>query len=658
MHIKTQTQKLFYILLAITAWLFTHAYNGIRHDGILYMGQALLELHPNLRLDLFFVFGSQNNYTVFSPIYAFFIKLLGINDAVILLLLIAQGALFISIFLLIKKLTNFNFAVLGIMCLAIANPFYGGYGVFSYGEAFLTARSFAEPLSLFALYFATQNKWFLAFGLAILAGFLHPLVALPVLFVLWLLFCQKHKLGYALLAVGVGLTIIFAFLGVHPFNKLFLTYDSAWWHLVEAHNPFCVLSKWRNGNWFRLAVNFFIAIVGIFYIENKKLKNLFIGIVITNIVFFALSQTGDVLKNVLIVSLQLWRANWILQLINMAFLPYLAYKMWTKGTAGKILTIFIISVLLNQTENDYTTFFEAFLIAATILIFDKARLNFVENIKRLFERNNIAWLITFAILLFCERFIWLYEISFSPINFQFGAHVIMRVAYFGIAMALFYTFAKGVKIDKKLLYGLCVGFVIALIMSFVGIKFQSFGYFLKFNANPYTLNRAFVLLMISFLLVLLLRVKFVGYILIVCFFVLSILLWDQRDKWDLYMEVHNVNNPFYKYIPKDSSVYFDGQLKPVWLLFERPCYYSRQQCSGDLFNRKSAFLIEKRLILEKKNKKDIANLCFTGRDLGFIVSQSKLLYKPTATWHTGVKGGFDNLYLYDCKTLRQDKRAH
>jgi hypothetical protein len=656
--IKLKLEQFFYLLIAILAFILTHAYNGIRHDSILYMGQALLELHSNLRLDPFFVFGSQNNYTIFSPIYAFFIKFFALNFASIFLLLIAQSAFFTSVFLLIKKFTNFNFAVFGIIVLSIANPFYGGYGIISYGEPFLTARSFAEPLSLFALYFAFDNKWFLAFALAFLAGLIHPLMALPAVFILWLLFSKQYKSGYIVLVLGVIFILIGAYLDINPFNKLFLTYDSAWWHLVNIHNPFCILSKWRNSNWFRLIVNFFIAVACIFYIENKKLKDLFISIVIACIIFFALAQIGDMIKNVFFVSLQLWRVNWILQLIDMALLPYLTYKMWTKNYVGKILAIIFISILLNQIENDYTTFFEAFLLAITILIFYKTNLNFDENIKRLFERKNFAWFFTLTILVLCERFIWLYEISFYPIDFQFNLLVMERCAYFAVTMGLFYAFAKGISIDEKLLYVLCASFVGALIVSFIGINFKNFNYFIKFNANPYMLNRAFVLFLIIILFILILRTKFLGYVLVISLFVLSILLWDQRNKWDLYIETHTINNPFYSYIPKDSSVYFNGQLKYVWILFNRPCYFSRQQCSGDLFNKKSAFLIEKRLNLVKNNKKDIANLCFEDKNLGFIVSQTKLIYKPIVIWHTGIKNGFDYLYLYDCKTLRDYKRVY
>jgi len=48
-----------------------------------------------------------------------------------------------SIFYLASKFVDFRFVILGIVCAAIFYPFYGGCGIFSYAEAFLTARTYA-----------------------------------------------------------------------------------------------------------------------------------------------------------------------------------------------------------------------------------------------------------------------------------------------------------------------------------------------------------------------------------------------------------------------------------------------------------------------------------------------------------------------------------
>jgi len=58
-------------LLGIATWALSHSYRGIFHDAGLYTLQALARLHPDsLPEDVFLKFGSQDGFTIFSPIYA------------------------------------------------------------------------------------------------------------------------------------------------------------------------------------------------------------------------------------------------------------------------------------------------------------------------------------------------------------------------------------------------------------------------------------------------------------------------------------------------------------------------------------------------------------------------------------------------------------
>jgi hypothetical protein len=49
-------------------WLLTHRYHGIHHDALFYAVQALAHAAPaRFEHDLFFAFGSQDDYTLFTP---------------------------------------------------------------------------------------------------------------------------------------------------------------------------------------------------------------------------------------------------------------------------------------------------------------------------------------------------------------------------------------------------------------------------------------------------------------------------------------------------------------------------------------------------------------------------------------------------------------
>jgi len=649
------SNKVFFVLLALAAFFLTHAYNGIRHDGILYMGQALVKLHPNLHLDPFFVFGSQNNYTIFSFIYVFFIKLLGLNSAAIVLLIVGQFLFLASIFYLASKFVDFRFVLLGIICVAIAYPFYGGYGIFSYAEAFLTARTYAEPLSIFAIAFAWDKKWLISIVLVLIAMLFHPLVAISAFALLWLKYASDHKWAFGLPFLGIAFAIIFGLIGVKPFNHLFVFYDPYWWKLVKTHNPFCIVSIWKWGNWYVLGYDVLIGLCGYFY-TPKKLKNLFGLVLVINVIFFLTSFAGgDLLKNVLILSLQLWRVQWVLHLFSMLFLPYIVFVMWNKSITGKVLAIAIVSIVLNVFENGYTSFFEAALLIIFLMIAQKTDINVNEKFKELFKKQNLVWFVAILVSIACERFIWLYEISFYPIDFGvFGSYQFLRIAYFGISLVLFYLFAKNIKISKSLIVFLSVLFVVILVLAFRGINFRNFEYFLSFDKNPYTINRGFVLFLISLIYILYTTVPKIGMPLIIIAAVASAVLWDQRTSFDKYIETHNTNNPFYTKIAPKSQIYFNGQLKWVWILFNEPCYFSRQQCSGDLFNRKSSVLLEKRLKLIESNKKDLLNVCFLDKNLSYIISLSKINNtQPFTEWDLHLKDKREKLYLYDCKIIRK-----
>jgi hypothetical protein len=79
------------IIAVATLMIATRPYSGIWHDATLYTGQALRLLQPeNFSADLFFLHSSQDDYTLFTNIYAYIIDLSGVEQAAITLLLIGQ----------------------------------------------------------------------------------------------------------------------------------------------------------------------------------------------------------------------------------------------------------------------------------------------------------------------------------------------------------------------------------------------------------------------------------------------------------------------------------------------------------------------------------------------------------------------------------------
>lgn len=147
-------------LLVLGAWLACNPYLGIVHDARLYVAQVLRTLHPDVfDSDLFFAFGSQDDFSLFSRLFAPLIAYFGTSAAS--LLIVALGhALWLSgaAALALRLAPDRAAAVAGLVLLAVMPSFYGGWEVFSFGEGFATPRLLAEGIALWALWALADRR--------------------------------------------------------------------------------------------------------------------------------------------------------------------------------------------------------------------------------------------------------------------------------------------------------------------------------------------------------------------------------------------------------------------------------------------------------------------------------------------------------------------
>ena len=74
----SQSARITAVLGLASIWLWTHRYFGIQHDGLFYAVQALARITPEAYAgDVFFAFGSQDDYSLFSRLYATLIRRAG-----------------------------------------------------------------------------------------------------------------------------------------------------------------------------------------------------------------------------------------------------------------------------------------------------------------------------------------------------------------------------------------------------------------------------------------------------------------------------------------------------------------------------------------------------------------------------------------------------
>ena len=240
------------ILIALNALLTP--YLGIVHDAQIYSGLVLNRLDPELlRDDLFFQYGSQDKYSLFSPLMAPLAKFLGLKTAFFL-------GYIVSVALLLTALTRFVTrlwpdspgAVIGLFFLAIIPVAYGGFVPLHVLEPFLSARLPACALTIWGLAELLDQRWVRGSLLLAAAVAVHPLMALPGLMMVALVAIQQ-RFGTrgTVVVLGSGLAAMIGVLCYPPLAfRLFGNFDQEWFDLTYQTNCYQFPLEWSVQQWF------------------------------------------------------------------------------------------------------------------------------------------------------------------------------------------------------------------------------------------------------------------------------------------------------------------------------------------------------------------------------------------------------------------------
>jgi hypothetical protein len=232
-----------YVSLAVL-WISTHPYVGLVHDARLYAVQALHRLDPQrFAEDLYFAFGSQDSFTVFSAIYAPLVGTFGSSTAHALLTVFGHVLWISSLLWLTRTLFGpTRAALLATAAAIVLNPHYGGLGLFGYAEPFATPRVFAEAFVMLALAGALRGQRVLAVGALMLGGAFHPLMALPGMALVFLVLANRDRRLWWALAPLAGATVVLVMVGVEPFGRATRFVDDEWFSIMLERVPYVLLS--------------------------------------------------------------------------------------------------------------------------------------------------------------------------------------------------------------------------------------------------------------------------------------------------------------------------------------------------------------------------------------------------------------------------------
>ena len=343
-----------FILLLNAVWL---PYAGLQHDSCLYGIQVWNRVADGqFADDLYLRFGSQDRFTIFSPLIAPLAHWLGVQSGFLVAYVACKSLFLFALQRFVLALLRPRWlAALALVYAALAPLPYGGLGTFQVNEGFLTARILGCAIVLFGLEHLIRGRVFVAMAYSCVAMFIHPLMALPGLLVCGVYLALQH-----LTARQCGVMCIMLLLAAFAIlltpalgTRLFGDFDHEWRSRVHAASPYAFPSEWLLADWFRIVFALGVVAFGSQVIRGARHGRFTVAVVTVAALgilgAFVVTWTPYALP----FQVQPFRALWILQLtavpVGFASIRRFAARQDRLGkcVAIGVAATFVLSGLLN-----------------------------------------------------------------------------------------------------------------------------------------------------------------------------------------------------------------------------------------------------------------------------------------------------------------------
>ena len=598
--------------LVAAIFVLAHPYTGIRHDGILYLAQALTRLNPEIFLDdVFFQWGSQDQYTLFSPLYSWLIVHLGLGRADISVVLLSQVLFLTASFLLVRRLVPPGLRGFAMIFIACSIGLYGGRFSLRMAEPFVTPRPFVEAATLAAILLVIAGRRGWSIALLTASALLHPLMALGGMLYWWIYLLIGDRRWFWLVLLGIG-PLAAAIAGIAPFAQLFQRFDPEWLGILVRINGNIFVAQWSHFDLGLLAFDLLVLHLGT-WLTKGEIAIAFRAALITAVVALGITFVGaDLMHDVLITNLQIWRALWIVHWLALVGLPIVVFRLWNEGIESKLI---VGLLLFSFVGRGLPTALAATLVAALLFHYR----------ERLVVGPVVVW---------------------SAIG----------------ALALGGFISWGISANRA--HGYFIYESVDPIADFV----------VRALSKPFPLL-IFAAAVVWFVLtrrnVLLAGLVAAGLLVVSCS-----LWDQRTPLKVLTESSPLGSHPFSRIVKPGETVLWNGDLVAPWVMMQRASYFSEEQQSGQMFNRQTAIELQRRKqgievlelqesicqLMNEINKKadacapDLENLkgvCKDATGLDYIVLETRIENKYVATWTPPVDIGVRRryFYLYDCKSL-------
>lgn len=632
--VPRQIQLISVALLILALWMTTRPYQGIFHDSRFYTVEALNDLLPGrFSQDLYFQYGSQGRFTIFSLFYRPLIAFLGLSGGNIALTIVAQclwlGGLCYLSSVLFRDWKQTSAAVAAVILLPSGSMFH-------YGEPFLTPRPFAEALTFWALGSQFRGRPVRALGMLGISMFIHPLMTLPGLAVWFLYEAMQRRILWLVAAIAVAIPLGLALAGVQPFSWLFIRIDPSWFEIVWTRDDFCFVTQWKLDRWLPIGGSF---VLGLFELALAipPERRVLIPVFIVGAAGILLSLVGgDILHNVLLFDIQTWRAMWLFTVFANLFAVKMLIRFARARPVTSSPTLWFAGLALGLMA--IAQFFVLTTMGAVMLLALAVFAVFWEWVAK--QPLSRSLRIPLAVLVGC-----------SLTALLIGAEV--TVNEIDLSPTFFW----------QTLNHLVLSFCIALVIWF--LLFRSDGSVGK-RMPP-----------AAFLAVALALTAIAGW------------QWDQRTAWTRFVDASVPPASLTELLPGNAPIYWEGDVATPWFLLKRASYFSCDQGTGALFSRDTALAYGKRYknlqklqtldfrqytfcpLTEKRRstplqRAELSGLCTKEKELGALVLTEHIADAPYRLWVSpapyqaversadGEKKFFraDHFYIYDCAELR------
>jgi len=311
-------------------------YGGITHDAKLYAAQVMNRAKEGFfDQDLFFLYGSQDDYSAFSVLMAPLASKLGLSLSFFLVYVASMALLTFAEMRVVRALVRDRMAGnVALVLLAVTALPWGGWDVFHVHEPFLTPRLPAIALTLLGLEQLLRKRYVSASALTLAAMALHPLMAVGGLMLVAASACAARLSGRNLLALGATAALAAtAVLLYQPLGTWLFGYMDPHWHdIVGRRCPYILPTTWSVMDWWEIAYSLVVVVFGCAYLDRHR------ATVMRLVILLALaavvgSLATEAYPYALLLQGQPYRSLWLLQFFALPLGVLVTSRLWQKGTA-------------------------------------------------------------------------------------------------------------------------------------------------------------------------------------------------------------------------------------------------------------------------------------------------------------------------------------